>query len=51
MFIFFAIATLLIFAIHKSIMNSVDNYNYGHGSYEEWRKFEKQFQYEDATKF
>jgi divalent metal cation (Fe/Co/Zn/Cd) transporter len=51
MFIFFAISTVLIFAIHKSVMKSVDNYNYGHGSYEEWREFEKQFQYEDAFKF
>lgn len=51
MFIFFVIAAVLIFFIHKSVMNSVDNYNYGHGSHEEWREFEKQFQYEDAFKY
>jgi hypothetical protein len=51
MFIFFIICAALVFAIHKGLMNSVDKYNYGHGSYEEWREFEKQFQYEDAFKF
>ena len=51
MFIFFAIAITAIIAIHKSLVRAVDNYNYGHGSYEEWREFEKQFRFEDALKF
>lgn len=51
MFIFFIISAALIFTIHKSLMKSVDNYNYGHGSHEEWREFEKQFRHEDAVRF
>jgi len=51
MFIFLIISAVLIVSIHRGVMNSVDNYNYGHGSHEEWREFERQFQYEDAFKF
>lgn len=49
MFIFLIISASLIFGIHKSVMKSVDNY--GYGAHEEWREFEKQFQYEDAVRF
>ena len=51
MFIFLTISAVLIFAINKGVMDSVDNYNYGHGSHEEWREFERQFQYEDAIRY
>jgi hypothetical protein len=51
MFIFFAITFAIIIVAHKTLIKAVDNYNYGYGSHEEWREFEKQFQYSDAVKF
>jgi hypothetical protein len=51
MFIFLIISVTLIFLAHKTVMNAVEKYNYGHSVCEEWREFERQFQYEDAFKF
>lgn len=43
MLIFFIISFLAIVSVHRFIMRSVDNYgNYGGGSFEEWRMFEKE---------
>jgi hypothetical protein len=51
MVIFLLISAALILCIHKFVMSTVENYEYGFGTHEEWREFERQFRYEDAIKF
>lgn len=50
MFIFLIISAALIFLAHKAVMNAVEKYDHGHGAYEEWREFERQFGYRDTLK-
>jgi hypothetical protein len=51
MFIFLAITFTAIVAVHRALLKAVENYNYGYGTHEEWREFERQFQHEDAIRF
>lgn len=51
MFIFLIISAAIVVILHKTTMKAVNEYNYGHGSYEEWREFERQFQHDELVKF
>ena len=45
--IFFVLALPIIaITFHKLLMKAIENYEYGGGSFREWREFERQFTYD-----
>lgn len=45
MIILLSLLSVGIVAIHKIVMKSVENYEYGGGSFREWAEFERQYGY------
>ncbi len=38
--LFFFGAMALVYSLHRTVMKAVEDYNYGGGSFAEWREFE-----------